>query len=1249
MGLFRKSTAWAVLVCLVLSLVLTVMPVTAQDAQSAEDAYVYYWKPASESVPEYYERYARPYMLYSGHNVHHKGMDDGGIFQVRFFNVVNMEELIADESAAPSGGYATTGAFCADAETYIVDGTAYRRMNLEDGYFNTNPDTLEGTVDARKIRAVLRHSMPNLEDLPAFTQKINAYLTDTYGADAVLVKDLSGSEVISATQSAIWHYANGFDFGDPYPYRSSDNFASWSELTIAATALKISYPDYPSSYVDHADDATAPNINGVYQYLLSLPGEDPKDVVLTDDAVSLADAAISGSGEDCSVTLFINIDGTINGDDDVTLSVKCGEKIQRFSLGRVNTLEKQPDGLYAVTFEGVSLEDCAAVELDLSGEQIIDDVCFFEAKPTEETDGRKTSQNLAGYGHGVAPVYSHSTASALEDVSLLELTKVDERTGEPLSGVAFDLYKKQDGEDLKLDSYVTDAQGKVGIYVTDPEDYYYVETEALEGYEPVAGNIAPGTVSNDWSTGTLELSKKLINTTPAQVGETFDFELTLDLSTAPVMGNGLSWMTGQYIAGQLECSKELNLTANGTTLTASFTLNADETITVDGIPLGATYILEEVMTDEERQWFTVTNQIEGVSAQGSSRASGTVAERNAIVFTNAVVTSQLSYGTLEVSKKLVNTTPAQVGETFDFEITLDFADVDRDAPWVDEAYLLSQVQSSEELTWVQKNGKYTAAFTVDAGETVTFEGIALGAAYQVQEILTAEERRWFNVTGQIGSREAVETDTLSGTVAEQNTLEFTNSVVTGEVKLGDLDISKKLINTTPAQVGETFHFCITLDFSTADIYAKDIPWMDDAYLMDLVSATEELTWTVVNGKYTAEFTLDAGETIGFEGIARGVTYSIQEILTEEDRAWFESTAQIGDGEAVEGSVAQSIIAQQNAVVFTNSVVTGPVLTTGSVEVTKKLINTTPAQVGETFNFRITLDLSTADVYTNAAPWMNDEYLMSFVTRDLTWVEEDGKYTAEFTVNADETFCIDGIAQGTTYTVQEVLTEEDREWFNVTSRIGENEAEASESVESTVAQKNAVVFTNSVVTGILLKTGTLSVGKELEDAPAALREQTFEFRITVDLSQADVYQDPAPWMNDEYLLEQITSSQPLTWINIGEKTYTATFTLKPGQMVELDGVPQGSDFWIQEQLSVVGRQTYRVTTSVSNNGGNAVQEQSTEASGNMSESSNVIFINKYVAPIPTTDDRSLTVPMVLCLLSVMAAGWLVLNKRRFVGA
>ena len=1234
----------------------------------------------------------------------------------------------------------------------------------------------------------MRNSVTNLDNLSAYEQKVNAYLTATHGEDAVAVSGLTGSQLLSATQAAIWHYANGFDFSDPYPYQSSDDFANWSELTVDATAFQISYPDYPSSFMDVANDTTAPNINGVYQYLLSLPGESPREIMITDESISLADAVISGNQS--TVTLLVDVNGTVNADDVLTLTAKCGDQTRTFSLGSVNTLDTV-DGLYPITLTGISAQDCQSIQLMISGTQTVDDVCYFEAKPTEETDGRKTSQNLTGFGHDVAPVYSEATIDVLAQASLLEITKVDEQSGNPLSGVAFDLYRKAEGEDLLMGSYVTDAQGKINVYVTDAEEFYFVETEALAGYEAVSGKLEAGEVPNSWNAGSLQVSKKLINTTPAQVGETFDFKLKLDLSTAPVMGNNLSWMTEAYILDRLECSKELTWQVSGENeLTAAFTLNADETVTVDGIPLGAAYTLEEVLTEEDRQWFTVTSKVDDGSVKKSNTASGTVAEKNAVLFTNSVVTGpELKLGKLDISKKLINTTPAQVGETFNFKITLDFSTADvyqGGAPWMNDQYLLSKVSSSKDLTWTEKDGKYTATFTVDADETVTFDGIAQGTTYTVEEILTEEDRQWFTVTSKVDDAEDQDGNIAQSLIAESNAVLFTNSVVTYDVALSKLAVSKKLVNESPAQVGETFNFKITLDFSTADAYANAVPWMNDEYLMGFVSSSEKLNWTEKDGKHTATFTVDAEETVTFEGLALGTTYTVEEILTEEDWQWFTVTSKVGNEPTQDSNLAEGSVARVNAVLFTNSVVTG-VLKQGRLDVTKKLINTTPAQVGDTFKFKITVDFASADIYTQGIPWLSDEYLLDFInttqvlewkevngkfeaiftvkadetvtfrglacgaaytieevltedeqkwfessaqvgdstvrsivrsnvseqntviftnsvittevklgslevskklvnatpakvgetfnfqitldlstadvheekifwidneyllslvtcSEELTWTEEDGKYIANFTVDAGQTVTFENIAQGATYTVQEVLTEEDRQWFTTTCQIGEEEAVVSDTATSTVAEQNAVLFTNSVVTGPELCVGKLEVSKKLVNASEAKAHERFTFRITLDLSAADVYQDPAPWMYDEYLLDGIESSQELTWTKSGKKLHTATFTLKAGENIVIEGLPLGTGYTLEEVLSDSDRKLYKVTAQVDG----ASETQTSLVSSAVAQENAVIFTNEYVEEIPVTDDLTLTSPMVLCLLAVMMTAVLILNKQPFIG-
>jgi hypothetical protein len=137
------------------------------------------------------------------------------------------------------------------------------------------------------------------------------------------------------------------------------------------------------------------------------------------------------------------------------------------------------------------------------------------------------------------------------------------------------------------------------------------------------------------STGSLTVSKKVINTTEAQAHEQFNFRLTLDLSTAPVAGSGLSWLTAEYLTEQIESTQKLDWTvAEDGTLTAEFTLKADGSITLSEIPLGTTYQLEEILTAKDRLVYSVTAKIDDGAVQKSTTAEGSIAQKNAVLYTN---------------------------------------------------------------------------------------------------------------------------------------------------------------------------------------------------------------------------------------------------------------------------------------------------------------------------------------------------------------------------------------------------------------------------------------------------------------------------------------------------------------------------------------------------------------------------------------------------------------------------------------
>ena len=1208
----KRCTAFVMVLCLLLGYALSVGPM-ASDANAVEyDPYVFILGPESSTVPEYYQTYAKPFVGWSPFEVEYKKYAI-----CRWFNLTNVDEI---QPQKPAGFddlplmeklHASTQAFCGDRGTDYYFTYRYRRINLEDAHFAVS-GTSEALNKAKKVRAIVRHAMPYIADPEVVQAAANAY----FGSEKVVT--LTNEELASATQAAIWQYTDDlFGTADPYfcwaDFKSSANsgFAYKISQCISETApLNISALERFVEEDGKPVSLSGRNINRVYEYLVNLPGEEAYDILIGMNALSLEDMFLEGSGSNCNLTLYIDINGTINEDDDLVLTATCGDQTQTLTIDGSGD-QCTADGLYPITFTGVNEADCSRVKLDLTGSQTVEDAVFFEAEPRDGKDAKETSQGFVGMGPSTGPVGCTTTVNPLNNAATMVISKVDEKTGNPLSGVSFDLYKKQAGGDVKVASVVTDANGKAYFAAVDLSNYYFVETGALPGYEAITGNITTDRITNSWNAGALEVSKKLINETPAKPDETFDFSLTLDLSTAPLMGNGISWMTGDYIKSQLVSTKALTWSVSGNTLTADFTLNADETVKIDSIPLGATYTLKENLTQEERALFNVTTKVDNGSAVKSDTAQGTIAAHNAVVFTNSVVTGELKLGELKVSKKLVNTTPAQVGETFDFKITLDLstADIyDGSLPWVTDEYLMEQVTSDENLTWTKENGKYVAEFTVDAGETITISGIPQGVTYTVEETFEGDKENWFTVTTKVDDDDEKISKLADGTIAEKNAVIFTNTVVTTELKQGDLNVSKHLVNTTPAQVGETFDFKITLDLSTADVYTDPVFWMNDAYLMGKITSDENLAWIKVNGKYTATFTVDAEETVTIKGIPYGTTYTVEENLTAEDLEWFSVTSQVGNETAKNSSIATGTVSSINAVLFTNTVVSGDELRLGDLEISKKLVNTSPAVVGETFNFKVTLDLSTANAYANAAPWLNDEYLMDQITstKNLTWTRENGKYTATFTVNAGETVTIKGIAYGVTYTVEEILTAADLEKFTVTSQVNSEAANNSAIAQGTVAQGNAVKFTNTVADSEL-KLGELKVSKELVNTTPAEVGETFDFKITLDLTTADIYTDPAFWVNDEYLMDQITSTENLTWTKENGK-YVAEFTVDAGETVTIDGIAQGVTYTVEEILTAADRAWFTVTTQVNSE----TPKDGETASGSIAEKNAVLFTNTVVS-------------------------------------
>lgn len=601
-------------------------------AASAElpDPYVYCFAPNQDLIPSSYRFYARHAVCNSPHYVAPSNIDREDATYL--FNIVNMSALIWDEALAPEGGYATINGFCADRVTPIQSNTFYRKLNLEDAYF-CETDGVKDLTPAQGIRAVMRHTWPYVQDVEQITEEANAYLQERYGDEAVLVQDLTGAELLSASQSAVWHYSNRSAFSDPYPYSHTEDFDSWGSNFCQFYYPQMMYLDGFVNIREKQRDVTATNIRGIYEYLIGLAGEAAYERVITEDSLELAGVTLIAE----DAFLLVNIDGTVGSEDDLTLTASWSGGTENWSLGHNMEATALSDTLYAVCMDADDFRNCDQLTLTLSGTQLVHDVCFLEAKPQNGNSPRDTSQNIVAYSNDRVPVGARKTTDIPKNRTLV-LVKEDADSGNPLPGVAYDLYAKVDGEDLKLNTLITDAEGRISVDVVDNGiEYYFTESQALPGYEAESTPVSGGTVTNTMSTGTLTVSKKLINTTEAKPHEQFNFRLTLDLSTAPVSTNGLPWLTGEYLSGTLESTQKLDWTVDSQgILTAEFTLKADGSITVSRLPLGTTYQLEEILAPKDRLVYSVTTKTGTDPEQKSDTALGTIAEQNAVLYTNTL-------------------------------------------------------------------------------------------------------------------------------------------------------------------------------------------------------------------------------------------------------------------------------------------------------------------------------------------------------------------------------------------------------------------------------------------------------------------------------------------------------------------------------------------------------------------------------------------------------------------------------------
>ena len=324
--------------------------------------------------------------------------------------------------------------YCSDINIAAVQGTDYRRLNLEDSPFSGSA--------AGRVRAILQNGFYIIpiegESAADHAARVNAKVAELARASGL--DSLTVGEAIAATQTAIWQVIHGPSLSFPKFCRYVFN------PTNTTYASLCSYNE-----LRHKDLTLINNtIKAVYDYLLSLaPVAAAEKTVSPASFTDLQDPVLTR-----------NADGTYNVSVTTTVDV---EMVQGDSLNLKAELNESyyattelSDGNRSVTLTINNVPASLAsdeVTLSISGYQTASGFFFFDA-----SGNRTASQAMVGYNNSRLPVYAQVTAADERILNIYKSTniKTDDNTtiNKPLSNITFDIFPVATMEEYYSEGYV---------------------------------------------------------------------------------------------------------------------------------------------------------------------------------------------------------------------------------------------------------------------------------------------------------------------------------------------------------------------------------------------------------------------------------------------------------------------------------------------------------------------------------------------------------------------------------------------------------------------------------------------------------------------------------------------------------------------------------------------------------------------------------------------------------------------------
>ena len=412
---------------------------------------------------------------------------------------------------------------------------------------------------------------------------------------------------------------------------------------------------------------------------------------------------------------------------------------------------------------------------------------------------------------------------------------------------------------------------------------------------------------------------------------------------------------------------------------------------------------------------------------------------------------------------------------------------------------------------------WTKTFSLKNGESINFTGLPEKTAYEVSEADYAAEGYVKTVSG-----------TESGSITEATaTVAYTNTRDTGDL------VITKTVTGSGREVNRKFDFTLTL---TKNEHGANVDGTYDTTLTTTTEAgttTEDGTLTVSGG--TAEFKLKHGQTITIKGLPDGTGYEVTEIVPTADGY---TVAKTGDA----GTIDKDTPA---AATFTNTRNIGG-FTVTKVEEGNGFEEGYP-NTQDAYDITVTL---TPPAGVTLVGYVNGTALSAAGT------VTEGVWSKTLNLKAGESAVFTDLPEDTTYTISEAdYTNLGYEEAQLTSTGTVTSGTTDDGLKCITGTIPGEEGANSVAVTVTVtnerNVGSLSVEKIVAGTGV---EPEKDFTFTLQLTNNGVKLD-----GDYPATINGTATDDVEVDEDG----TATFTLKGGDTITIDGIPEGTTYKVTE--------------------------------------------------------------------------------------